>query len=466
MLKKVSERSQYLFIYERGIVNNDQRVRVTSGTYTVKEAILIITGEKDLQMKVIGNYILLYKELHASLPPQTVDLPLSIIIEGFVLDRQTREVLPHSYIVLEANGMGTVSNMDGRFSLKIPDSLSSAYVVISHIGYHSPRIPLEVFKDNKPEILLEPNVIQLQEIVARYVPAQKIVREMLENRPMNYASYPAHFTSFYREGVEYSGDFVSLTEGVCQIYKPGYMSSSSEQVKLLKMRNIKNTNYPDSILVKIQAGVRASLLLDVIQHTPDFLSRDRDLYYNFARVGMEHADSGMVHVVAFEQKSHVEEPLYTGLLYIDANSRALLKAEFEIFPRYVQKMGSTIILKKSKNLEVEVQKISYTVSYQQWNGYYWMNHARGDLQFKIKRKKSFFGSLNRLNAYFEMATCEIDTKDVRRFPNRERLSTSKIFSQIQFNYDADFWERFNTILPETKITEAIAKLLLYVEEQI
>jgi len=64
-----------------------------------------------------------------------------------------------------------------------------------------------------------------------------------------------------------------------------------------------------------------------------------------------------------------------------------------------------------------------------------------------------------------MATCGIDTVDVKRFSNRERLPTGRIFSKTKFEYDADFWERFNTIIPEEQLTKAIAKLLLTVQEQ-
>ena len=64
-----------------------------------------------------------------------------------------------------------------------------------------------------------------------------------------------------------------------------------------------------------------------------------------------------------------------------------------------------------------------------------------------------------------MVTCAIDSRNVKRFSSNERLPTRQIFSQIPFEYDADFWKRFNTIIPEEKITEAIAKLLLNVEER-
>jgi len=469
LLNKVSERAELLFIYEKGVVDNDQRASIAAGTYTLREAILQITKEKDLQMKVIGYYILLYKDVSGastSLPVTPTDsISLQITIEGYVKDRQTREAIPSCYVVLEGAGMGTVTNLEGKFVLKIPDSLSVSSVIISHIGYSAQKLSLDVFAGINPDIYLDQMVIQLQDVVVRYVPAQKIVREMLDNLAQNYAKEPAYFTSFYREGVEYRDNFASLTEGVFSIYKSGWGSMGEDQVKLLKMRNVHNPLYPDSILIKIQAGIRASLFLDIVQHLPDFLESDRDSRYNYTRVGMEYIDSGLVHVVAFEQKREIGEPLYKGALYINADNWALIKAEFEVNPRYIRLIGPDFIVKKSKQLDIDAQKITYAITYQRWEGRYWINHVRGDLQFKIKKKKSLFWSSNILNAYFEMATCEIDTFDVRRFPNRERLPTNRIFSQTQFGYDAHFWERFNTIVPEEQITKAISKLLLYVEEQ-
>jgi len=469
LLNIVSERSQMLFIYEKGVVKNEKRARIAAGTYTLREAVMQITGEMDLQMRVIDKHILLYKKpLHtsANLYLITTDsLVSTTIIEGYVKERLTWEPIPYCFVALAGTGTGTVTNSDGKFALKIPDSLSDVYITISHIGYRSRKLAMAVFANNKPDIYLDPVSIQLQEVVVRYVPAQKIVREMLNNRSTNYSKKPAIFTSFYREGVTYGSHFVSITEGVCNIYKSGFGSLGEDQVKLLKMRNVYNPSYPDSILVKIHAGVRSSLILDVVQHTPDFLAPDRELYYNFSRVGMERTDSGMVHIVTFEQKPEIKEPLYSGTLYIDADNWALLKTEFELNPRFIQQAGSNFILKKSKNLDIEPKRIGYTISYQQWNGSYWINHVRGDLQFRIKRKKSLFWRSETLNTYFEMVTCDIDTSDVKRFPNRERLATGQIFSQIPFEYDAGFWELFNTIVPEEQLTKAITKLLLNVEKQ-
>ena len=59
LLGKVSERSGYLFIYDSKIIDNEQVVKIPGGKYTIKEAIYHIIGNRDLNLRVIGNHILI-----------------------------------------------------------------------------------------------------------------------------------------------------------------------------------------------------------------------------------------------------------------------------------------------------------------------------------------------------------------------------------------------------------------------
>ena len=59
LLGKVSERSGYLFIYDSKIIDNEQVVKIPGGKYTIKEAIYHIIGNRDLDLRVIGNHILI-----------------------------------------------------------------------------------------------------------------------------------------------------------------------------------------------------------------------------------------------------------------------------------------------------------------------------------------------------------------------------------------------------------------------
>jgi hypothetical protein len=69
-----------------------------------------------------------------------------------------------------------------------------------------------------------------------------------------------------------------------------------------------------------------------------------------------------------------------------------------------------------------------------------------------------------MHIFLEMATCSIDTIDAKPFPRNERLQTKKIFSDTDFQYDANFWGDFNIILPNEELNEAVSKIAAKIEE--
>ena len=62
-------------------------------------------------------------------------------VSGTVKDKLTRKPLEYVTITVVDHNIGTVSNADGGFTLKIPNTARAAFVECSHIGYYSFRIP-------------------------------------------------------------------------------------------------------------------------------------------------------------------------------------------------------------------------------------------------------------------------------------------------------------------------------------
>lgn len=122
---------------------------------------------------------------------------------------------------------------------------------------------------------------------------------------------------------------------------------------------------------------------------------------------------------------------------------------------YVRKTADDLVLKRGKNLVVTPENVAYEVSYKPFNGIYYINHIRGDLNFKVQKKNRLFSS--NLHVWFELVNCKTDTKDVRRFSGSDKLPTKDIFSETSFVYDKDFWEHFNVILPEDKLRDLVQK---------
>ena len=231
------------------------------------------------------------------------------------------------------------------------------------------------------------------------------------------------------------------------------------------MRRITNKQEKDTIIAKMKSGINASIQLDIMKDAPDFLLPESDVNYPYvyAHSDITVIDGRMANVISFEQRDFINSPLLKGNLYIDSENSALSRAEFEIHPKYVKNAAGMLVEKKSRNLKIIPQKVIYTVSYKPWNGTYHISHVRGDLHFKVKKKKQLFGS-SPLHVWFEMVTCKTDTFNVSRFGRKETLSTRTVFSETKFNYDEGFWGNFNVIPPEEKLNEAISKISSKIEE--
>ena len=471
ILNHISDLTGYLFMYDSKVINSNRIVRISPGKYSLKEAIRRVTGDNQIDAKVFGNHILLYKKTdHDNLPTpsENAQVPGSsasafFTLEGAVMERESGDPIAYCAVRIVENGMGTVTNQNGQFLLKIPDSLQHAYIHFSHIGYEAQFVPAGLLIENKADVYLETRYIPLEAVIIRLVNPQKLIRDMLDARSKNYSDKPHYLTAFYREGVDFKRGFANLTEVVFNVFKQGYSSQQYDQVKIVKMRTISNQQQKDTVVMKMKAGVNACLTLDIIKNIPDFLTLNDDNMYHYTKIAMAVTNERLAHVVAFEQKPGIIGPLYKGELYIDEENFALLHARFQIHPDYIKQAQSMFVVRQGRNVEILPHEAIYSVTYQQWNGKYYVNHTLGDLTFKV-RKKKFMAGNSTVHTWFEMATCHIDTLNVRRFSIREIQSTQNIMSETNYVYDASFWGDFNTILPEEKLSDAIGRISSKIEE--
>lgn len=471
LLGEVSEHSGYLFIYDSNVVDNEQVVKIPGGKYTIREAVYLITGNKNLELRVIGNHILIslpaVNKVSANIDQQVIpDSIRHFTLEGHLLDKMTNQPIPFATVSVSEASIGSITNQNGEFRLRLPDSLRQCQIRFSHLGYQPLEIAGSLLAERHGTFTLEPKVISIQEVVVRIVNPLRLLREMQEKKKENYSQKPVYMTSFYREGVERKNKFISLTEGVFKIYKSSYATqTNSDQAKLLKMRRITNNQEKDTIVAKIKSGINACFMLDVMKEVPDFLTPETDVNYPFAYTHSDITmiDNRLANVISFEQRDFITSPLFKGNLYIDTENSALLRAELEINPKYVKSAAGMFIERKSRHLKITPEKVVYTITYKPWNGIYYLNHVRGDLHFKVKKKKQLFGS-SPLHVWFEMVTCKTDTLNVNRFTRNETLSTRTIFSETKFTYDDNFWGDFNVILPEEELSNAISKISSKIEE--
>lgn len=468
LLGKVSEQSGYLFIYDSGIIDNDSVVKIKKGEYSLRQAISEITGNRYLELKVSGNHILIAGPVEKKVAGETAvaqPQPTYSTVTGILLDKETGEPVVSASVLVQGTSLGNITNRNGEFRLNLPDSLKKRALVFSHLGYVGQSIEAPALEGHNNVLSLEPKVISLQEVLIRLVEPGKLLREMLELRAKNYSSSPVYLTTFYREGVQLKDKFQSLTEAVFKVYKASTMDSNArDQVKLLKMSRIDNREKTDSVIAKIRSGVEACLRLDVVKNIPDFLSPESNgEIFVYTSGDIVSVDDRSAHVIYFEQKQGISAPLFCGKLYIDSENSALLQAHIEINPRHIKAATPAFVMRQSPKTRLVAQGVAYTISYKPWNGIYYVHHIRGDLYFKMKRKRIAFSNPV-LHTWFEMVTCRIDDENVTRFPRAERLPVHTIFAETDFKYDKNFWEGFNVIPLEAELGKIIEQVSLKIEQ--
>lgn len=468
LLGKISEQSGCLFIYDSRVINNDSIVKVRKKTCTVEQAVREITGNRNLELKVLGNHILITLPVPQVAGGEAIrksPRPPFSVLSGTLLDKETGAPVANASVTVQGTSIGNISNQSGEFRLHLPDSLRHRTLTFSHVGYVPQSIGADVLEERDNVLSLVPRVIPLQEVLIRLVEPKKLLREMMAFRTKNYSSSPVYLTTFYREGVRLKDKFQSLTEAVFKVYKSSVLDAdATDQVKLLKMSRIDNRESADSLIAKIRSGVEACLELDIMKNIPDFLSLDSDnSLYVYTSGDIVTIDGRNAHVVNFEQRRGIKEPLFCGELYIDSENSALLRARFEIQPRFVKAATRIFVVRQAPKIKLATQKVVYTVSYKPWNGVYYVHHIRGELLFKMKRKR-FLSSNSTVNTWFEMVTCHIDKEGVARFPRHERLPAHIILADADYKYDDSFWDDFNVIPLEEELSDIIEKVALKIEQ--
>lgn len=460
-LNIVSQKTGYFFIYDSRILENERRVKLEARGEKLESIIKGLLNNPKLDLRVLSKHILIYEKKETTATPKSEqnrhDSTIIISIKGTVYDNQTRKALQYVSVAIEGTSSGTITNGEGFFILKLPQSNEQLNIRISHIGYKPYTLPVMLVRDQKIDIYLKPDIVSLQEVVIRRVDPTEIITSTIKNLKTNYSPIPFYLTTFYREGVLKNSTYLSYAEAILKIYKPTINQFlGTEQVKEIKSRKIINADQTDTLLMKLKGGVSVCLSLDIAKNIPDFLELSEVDKYRYTLSDIISYESHNAYAIGFVQKESIEEPLFTGTIYIDTDSLAILGADFEINPSFISKASDYLISQNRRTHIVKPERFAYSLTYRKIGNHYFTNHAKCDIQLKVRKKGRFFS--NNYTAFLEMATCDVDTKNVIKFDKQETIRPQVVFLDIPYNYDPDFWGDFNYIVPEEKINEALKRI--------
>jgi CarboxypepD_reg-like domain len=161
--------------------------------------------------------------------------------KGSILDSKTKNELIFASITVSGTGISTISNSEGKFSIKIPTEKQNSNLIISFLGYKNKVVSIKELVPEKNVVYLEPSNTMLEEVVVNVRDAKNVYLGVLSSRLQNYGNEPIQMTGFYRETIRKRRTYVSLSESIVNIQKEPFSVSSQDQINLFKGR--KNADY-------------------------------------------------------------------------------------------------------------------------------------------------------------------------------------------------------------------------------
>ncbi len=377
---------------------------------------------------------------------------------GKVIDSNTKKPVVFANVYLDGTSIGTVTNSDGEFVLKIPANMKENKLGVTYLGYKNALIQLKDLKPMDNTIAIEPSPIPIEEVIIRNEDPLELIKGALKNIKNNYPVNPEQEVGFYRETIKQNRNYIEVAEAVLDVYKSAYNDNFDfDRVKIFKGRKNQDVKRMDTVLFKFQGGPKTSFLLDMVKTPGNILSADMLGYYDFKLIGITKINDKENYAIEFDQKDNVDFPLYQGKIYLDVKSLAITGADFRFSSKGIDLASSELVRKKPVSMKLDVENANYLVNYREVNGKWYLNHVRSELVFKCKWDRKLFSST--YVTMFEMAVTDRDTSSVNKFKFREASKMSDVFAdQVNYFADEDFWGEYNYIKPDESIESAIARL--------
>jgi hypothetical protein len=379
-------------------------------------------------------------------------------ITGKIMDNKTKEPIVFANVYLDGTNIGTVTNSDGEFLLKVPVSRRNANIAITHLGFKNLLLEVAQMKEERNLIYLDPVIIPIEEVIVRFTNAEQLVYHALMKKTDNYSKAPVMLTSFYRETIKQNRNYVAVSEAVLDIYKSPYVQTlETDRSKIYRGRKSQDVKKMDTVLFKLQGGPYNALMLDVVKNPGEVLSAEYLNLYDYTFAGINYIDDRETYIINFKQKSYVADPLYKGTIYIDAGNLAFTGIDFNLNINDPELVNAMFIRKKPIGMKVDVLGASYLTKYRIVDNTWYLNYVRLEASFKCKWDKKLFNSV--YSTMTEMAVTDMDMENVNRFKYKESEKITDVLAdQVNQFEDPDFWGEYNIIKPDESIEAAIDKI--------
>lgn len=382
-----------------------------------------------------------------------------ITISGTIKDGENNQRLEYVHIIAQGNNLATITNKNGKFTLKADSSYFPLTLEFSHIGYQKNRMQVAASQKEELEIKMKPHSFLLNEATVLPNDARFIVEQAIQNIAHNYLTVPSLMKGFYRETVQKKKKYINLSEAVTHTYKTSYTTGNviKDKVEVVKSRRLISHKATDTLAVKLSGGPILSIWLDLVKNPEILLAQEMLDGYRFTLASPEIIDGKLMYIIHFRPTGQVPYALYEGKLYINPINLSFIRAEFNLSLKDKAEVTRMILSRKPAGLRFNLQEVSYIISYREQNGKTVQNYIQNRIRFKCDWKRKLFGTSYTIQSENIVTDWE-EIPSIQLSKDKAYSKNEAIYDSAPANWSADFWKEYNILEPDESLEKAVRKL--------
>ena len=451
-LDTIQSQNGVVFVYSDAIQPKNT-TSIQEGLYTISQVLDSLFVNQSVMYVTRENLIILSPQNEQSIKSSKV------VVMGAVVNQKQMPV-PFATVFIENRSLGTIANNEGKFRFVLPANSVSDTLKVSSLGYESQLVYPNQYLTENLVIKLKRASIPLKEVVVRPEDPKYIVRESYDRIKKNYSNRHLIMNAFFREASKQDDDYISLSEALIEIKKSSYSSQLNDLVKLVKGRNGTNTSESELVNLVVEGGLFNGLRLDVVKYDSYFFGKDMldECYYTLKnRIFI---NGRQTYVIEFKARENRDYAAYQGKLYIDVESLALVRAEFELSREGLKYSRSLLVKKRPRGYKVKPISAKYVVEYRYYNNVWNLHHARSDLSIRVKkvRGKENKGFSCVFTSSSEFVITGITENPDKKMPFKVVSKSNDVLVEQVAGTEPQYWINENIILPEEPLQNTILRL--------
>lgn len=156
-----------------------------------------------------------------------------IRLRGRVVEEESKELIPFVTVQIKGVALGTITEEDGRFAVKIPLMYANDTLIFSSVGYLKREVLMASLQEEiENEIILEIYIEELDEVTVvrgRERDPLRVLKKAIRKIKSNYPKKPFTYDAYYREQIVENGATIKFADAATTFQQSGYTGKRFKQ---------------------------------------------------------------------------------------------------------------------------------------------------------------------------------------------------------------------------------------------